>query len=120
MDYKIKSMEGYTLIEVSGIIERSEVLFAASRMRSLDITYPRIVILDVDMLEDEREMFYHTALINIVKKEVEHAGGVFKLKSTRPAMRSYLAMTGLDRIFSTGEAVLNLDGEAAAGDLQRC
>lgn len=113
-------MKDHILIEVSGSIDRGNVISAGSFIRELNITYPETVIIDIDGLEDEREMFYHVSLINILKKEVEQAGGIFRVRASRFSIRKYLRMTGLDNIFSFDEPVVTAAKEVDIRDFQRC
>jgi hypothetical protein len=106
LNYTISKMKDHILIEVSGNIDRGNVMSAGSFIRELDIIYPETVILDVDGLEDEREMFYHVSLINTFKKEVEQAGGVLKIRATGLSIKKYLSITGLKNLFLFDETVM--------------
>ncbi len=120
MIYNISKFDNYTLIEVSGKIDRGGVISAASYIRELEINHPERVILDIDGLEDEREMFFHAALINTVKKEVEHGGGSFRIRAGKASIRSYLSMTGLERLFVFDENDFNQINGEMLSELQRC
>ena len=99
MEYKTSKLENSIIVEVSGRIDKGGVISAGAYARSLHEYNSVNIILDVDGLEDEREMFYHVALINTFKKEAEQGGGTFRLRSSRRSLKSYLSMTGLDRLF---------------------
>lgn len=119
MNYTISTMKDYILLQVYGEVSRVDVLSAASVVRDLDISHPETVVLDVDGLEDAREMFYHAAVINTIKKEIEHRGGFFKLRAEKESIRRYLSMTGLERLFIFDEShIITL--EEHPGELQRC
>jgi hypothetical protein len=83
------------------------------------MTFPVIVILDGDGLEDAKEMFYHAALINTIKKEIEFSGGTFRIRSESEALRRYLSMTGLERLFIFDESHI-IPMEEQDCELQRC
>lgn len=120
MNYTISTMKDYVLLQVSGEVNRVDVLSAASVVRDLDISHPETVVLDVDGLEDAREMFYHAAIINTIKKEIEHRGGLFRIRAEKESIRSYLGMTGLDRLFIFDEPQIMSAEEGGAFELQRC
>ncbi len=107
MDYKFRKMKDHTIVEVKGKIDGGTVMSAGSFIRGLEINYPETVILDVDGLEDGREMFYHVALINSFKKEVEQAGGILKIRSTGLSLKKYLNVTGLKRLFIFDEPAVH-------------
>ncbi len=119
MNYTVKNSENHTVIEVSGVVDRGAVITAASFIRGLELTFPVVVILDVDGLEDEKEMFYHAALINTIKKEIEFAGGTFRIRVRKESLRRYLSMTGLERLFIFDESHI-IPVEEQNCELQRC
>mgnify|MGYP001315091161 CR=1 FL=1 len=106
MNYTISKMNDHTLIKVSGRVNGKTVISAGSFINELDIIFPETIILDVDGLEDEREMFYHVALINSFKKQVELAGGILKIRANRLSIRKYLGITGLKKLFLFDETVM--------------
>lgn len=103
MNYTLSRTDECTVIEVSGKIDGGIVMSAGSLVRRMGITYPGTVILDIDGLEDQREMFYNVALINSFKKEIEQRGGKLKLRATRLPVTRYLTMTGLKKLFTFDE-----------------
>ncbi len=113
-------MKDYILLQVYGEVDRVDVLTAASVVRDLDISHPETVVLDVDGLEDAREMFYHAAIINTIKKEIEHRGGLFRIRAEKKSIRSYLSMTGLERLFVFDEPRIMPSEEGESFELQRC
>ncbi len=119
MDYKVINSDDHTVIELSGKVDRGSVLTAASYMRELPIEFQQTIILDVDGLDDEREMFYHAAVINTIKKEIEFAGGTFRIRAEKESIRSYLSMTGLDRLFIFDKSAV-ISREDRISELQRC
>ena len=122
MNYEISRLKDCTVIEASGKIDRAAVISASSYLRGLDIDYPETVILDINGIEDEREMFYHVALINTVKKGVEQSGGTFILRASGASVRRYMRITGLDMLFCFDEPGTGVDikEEAEAREFERC
>jgi len=120
LNYTISTMKDHILLQVSGEVNRVDVLSAASLVRDLDISHPETVVLDVDGLEDAREMFYHAAVINTIKKEIEHRGGSFRIRVEKESIRSYLNMTGLERLFVFDKPDYNIPEEGHAREFQRC
>jgi len=120
LNYTISTMKDYILLQVYGEVDRVDVLTAASVVRDLDISHPETVVLDVDGLEDAREMFYHAAIINTIKKEIEHRGGLFRIRAEKKSIRSYLSMTGLERLFVFDEPRIMPSEEGESFELQRC
>ena len=111
MNYSLYKTKDLTVIEVTGKINSGILMSAGSFIRGLNITYPGTVILDVDGLEDQREMFYHVAFINAFKKVIESSGGVLKIRATGLAIRKYLSVTGLKKLFLIDEPVSPADAE---------
>ncbi|NMC40833.1 MAG: hypothetical protein GYA43_06635 [Bacteroidales bacterium] len=60
-------------------------------------------MLDMGGLEDEKEMIYHVALINSFRKTAEQAGGRFVLISASEALKCYLKLSGIERMFTASE-----------------
>ena len=110
MNYTISRMKDHTLIKASGKINAGAVISAGSFVHELALI-SETVILDVDGLEDEREMFYHVTLINSFKKEVELAGGILKIRANRLSIRKYLSLTGLKKLFLFDEVLLPAGAE---------
>lgn len=119
MNYTISIKKDYILLQVSGKVDRVDVLSTSSVVRELDISHTETVVLDVNGLEDAREMFYHAAVINTIKKEIEHRGGLFRIRAEKESIRSYLSMTGLERLFVFDESHMNLSVEEIC-EFQRC
>lgn len=103
MNYSLVKMKDAMLIKIRGKIDPANVVSAGSFIRELDINYPADIILDVDGLEEHREMFYHVAMINSIQKEVNYAGGVLKVRTTGASLKKYLNMMGLKRLFTFDE-----------------
>lgn len=103
MIYSRVREKGQTVIKLAGRIDGAAVISAGSFIRSLDITYPGTVVFDIDGVENQGEMFYHVALLNTVKKMVEHAGGIFRIRTASRFMNRYLRMTGLKEHFTFEE-----------------
>lgn len=99
MDYSMSRMKDCTIIRLAGKADGAAVMSAGTSVRELEITYPQTVILDIDGIEDQREMFYHVAVITTIKKEVEQCGGRLRIRTSRPMMSKYLLMTGLKKLF---------------------
>ena len=120
MDYIISRRNGSTLITASGVITRRDVVSAGSLIRNLDLAEDETLILDVDGVEDGREMFYHVAFINTLKKETEQKNARFLLRSTNHSMRTYLDMMGLERLFDFDDTVPQGAEMERACEFQRC
>lgn len=103
MNYSLLKMKDYVLIKIKGKIDPANVVSAGSFIRELDIKFPASVILDVDGLEEHREMFYHVAMINSIQKEVVHSGGELKVRTTGSSLKKYLNMMGLKKLFTFDE-----------------
>lgn len=99
MNYSVLEKNGKTVVKVSGKLSSAAVLSSGTFIRSLIERCGSNITLDIDGLEDEREMIYHVALINSFKKAVESKGGVFILISNRSVFKGYLSKTGLGRLF---------------------
>jgi anti-anti-sigma regulatory factor len=99
LNYSVLEKEENTEVKVSGKICKAAVLSSGSFIRSLIEKGAANITLDIDGLEDEREMIYHVALINSFKKASDYAGGDFVLVSNRSSVRKYLSRTGLERLF---------------------
>lgn len=112
MNYKISKMQGYTLLEIAGSIDSRAVISAGSFIRELRISYPETVILDIDGLEEQREMFYHVALINSIKKVVEQSGGILKVRASGLPVKRYLSIMGLKKLFIFDDPVMSAGAEA--------
>ncbi len=112
MDYKLTMMKDRVVIEVKGRVDASEVMSAGSFVRELGIEYPGTVILDVDGLEEQRELFYHVAFITAVKKAVEQAGSVLKVRAKGQSLRKYMNITGLKKLFMFDDPAFPAPAEA--------
>lgn len=99
LNYSVFKKNKTAVVKASGKICRAAVLSSGNFVRGLLEKGYADITLDIDSLDDEREMLYHIALINSFKKEVERAGGIFTLVSTRPAVKAYLSICGLERLF---------------------
>ncbi len=99
MNYSVVEKKGNTEVRVSGKLSKYAILSAGIFIRSLIERCGSNITLDVDGLEDEREMIYHVALINSFKKAVENRGGSFTLVSNSTGLQRYLSGTGLARLF---------------------
>ena len=99
MDYTISSLNGTLTVKVSGRIDRGAVISSRSFAQSLIEKGYLNFILDMDGLEDEREMIYHVALISSFKNTIEQSGGKFTLLSTSDSLKYYLRLSGLGRLF---------------------
>jgi len=99
LNYSVLEKEENTEIKVSGKICKAAVLSSGNFIRSLIEKGTTSITLDIDGLEDDREMIYHVALINSFKKASDYAGGDFVLVSNRSSVRKYLSKTGLERLF---------------------
>ena len=111
LNYSIFKKNVTAVIKASGKISKGAVLSSGNFIRSLISGGSTNITLDIDGLEDEREMIYHVALINSFKKEVERAGGVFTLVATRPSVQTYLSISGLSRLFIYKEQPVIAQGE---------
>ncbi len=111
MNYALRRLDDYTLIELSGRVDGPIVVAAGGLVRKMGISSPGTVILDIDGLDEQREMFYHVALINTFKKEVEQKGGILKLRVTSHPILKYLSMTGLKKLFVFDEQPLLMAAE---------
>ncbi|HQO40253.1 MAG TPA: hypothetical protein PK986_07275 [Spirochaetota bacterium] len=109
MNYSLLKMKDYVLIKVKGKIDTANVVSAGSFIRELEIPHPATVILDVDGLEEHREMFYHVAMINSIQKEVNYAGGELKVRTSGSSLKKYLNMMGLKRLFTFDESIASAE-----------
>lgn len=103
MNYTISPVNGTLTVKVSGRIDKGAVISSRSFVQSLIEKGYLNFILDMDGLEDEREMIYHVALISSFKNAIEQSGGKFTLLSTSDSLKYYLRLSGLGRIFTITE-----------------
>jgi hypothetical protein len=99
MEYRILKRKNSTLITAKGIPERQAVFAVGTLIRTLLENGPPKIILDIDGLEGEREIFLQIGIINAFKKEIRQAGGSLTVMTNRPHIKNFLSSTGLDRIF---------------------
>ena len=99
MNYSVFEKDADIEVKVSGKISSGAVLSSGAFIRSLLERGAASITLNIDGLDDEREMIYHVALINSFKKEVGRMNKIFTLVTTRPSVQAYLSVTGLAGIF---------------------
>jgi anti-anti-sigma regulatory factor len=100
VEYRISEMRNKTIIFVSGNINRNAIYRVSTFLKPLLNRKPLAIVLDIDGLEDERDMTYHAGLVNAFRREIEQAGGILLIKTTRPSFLNYLRTTGMKRIFN--------------------
>jgi len=99
LNYSVSEKNENTEIRVSGRLNKGAVIASGNFIRSLIDRGASEITLNIDGLDDDREMVYHIALINSFKKETERANKIFKLVSTRSSIQKYLSITGLSMLF---------------------
>lgn len=106
MEYRVYMTSDSISIKVMGPFNKNAIYSAGQFMKSLLNGAPARVTLDIDDLQDEREMIFHMGLVNAFKKEIDRAGGKLLVKTEKQSLRRYLRNTGMDRIFDTGNGQL--------------
>lgn len=108
MEYRISIINDSLLIKVLGPFNKSAIHSAGIFLKPLLESISSKITMDIDDLEDERDMVFHIGLVNAFRKEIDQAGGKLFVKTDKPSVRKYLRSTGLDRIFdTTGGHLLN-------------
>ena len=103
LNYTIITGNGTLTVKVSGRIDKGAVIGCRSFVLSLIEKGYLNFRLDLKDLEDEREMIYHAALINSFRNIIEQAGGRFVLVSVSEALKYYLKLSGIGRLFPVTE-----------------
>jgi len=99
MEYRVKKLKESILIKVIGPINKNAKYSARSFLEPfLDGRFTNIT-LDIDNLENDREIVCHIGLVNSFKKAIDQVGGKLFLKVERSSIRKYLHKTGMDRLF---------------------
>ncbi len=109
MEYRISLLEDSVLIKVLGTLNRNAVYSVSSFIRPFLKGTKTKITLDVDDLEDEKEMVFHFGLINAFKKEIDQAGGKLTVRAGRERVKKYLRSTRLDKLFSIADPQLTAE-----------
>src|SRR5208337_3826905 len=98
MEYWISESKDHILVKATGMLDRHAIYSVGTFIRPLLKGGSPRIVLDIDGLEEEREMIFHVGLINAFKREIEQAGGSLTVLANRPHIVNFLRSTGLDRI----------------------
>jgi len=100
MEYRISKTGDTTTIFVSGYLNRNAKYRVSTFLKPLLNRKPLTIVLDVDGLEDEKDITYHAGLVIAFKKEIDQAGGILLIRTERPSFLNYLRTTGIEKIFN--------------------
>ncbi|MFH0976379.1 MAG: hypothetical protein V1874_11415 [Spirochaetota bacterium] len=99
MEYKISKITDSIVIKVMGPFNKNAVHSVSTFLKPFLNGNSTDITLDIDNLEDEREIVFHIGLVNAFKKAIEQVGGKLSVRAERSSVRKYLSNTGIDRIF---------------------
>jgi hypothetical protein len=103
MEYKISSLKDSVLIKVLGPLNRNAIYSVSTFIKPFLKGASTKITLDVDGLEDEKEMVFHLGLINAFKKEIDQAGGKLTVMADRASIKKYLKATRLNKLFNISD-----------------
>ena len=99
MEYRISKLKESILIKVVGPFNKKAVHSVSTFLEPLLSGNFTNITLDIDNLEDEREIVFHLGLVNAFKKAIDQVGGKLSVRAERSSIRKYMDKTGMNRIF---------------------
>jgi len=100
MEYRISTIDDYTLIKVLGPFNRNAIHSVSKFLKPFLKGNSRKITLDIDNLVNEKDMVFHVGLLNAFRKEIDQAGGTMQVQAENVSLRQYLSAMRLDRIFT--------------------
>jgi anti-anti-sigma regulatory factor len=102
MDYIVNKNKDHVLIKIAGKLNKNAIYNVREFLDAI-LNHPKPkVVIDLSELQEDKDVVYQVGLINAFKKEIDLAGGKFKVNSLSPGVQKYFTENRLDRLFDIG------------------
>jgi len=100
LEYRVTTLKTHVNIKVIGPFIKNSMYTVSTFLKPFLQNADPIFYLDIDDLENDKEVIFYLGLINAFKKEIEQAGGVLFVKAGRPSIEKFFQKSRLDKIFN--------------------